>query len=356
MGWRGRLRRVPTTATKTLAWLAVVPLVVGVAACTGDAEQDELPQASVGDVLEAGLTGSIEGRHTYVVLPGRRYDFTTSTPQERIDTVTAGDAGVSATADDDRRFVSIGWSLDVVPGDTFVMAPRDEVSPVLTLVADGERHEVGALDEEGRYGAVVVVPEDVDDISLEVEYDGLTQVIEDAYDQVINRADGPPSLYLDAPRLTTTYCETGRLRGGDPRVGFFGGTSVAQVSSPVPYVGALGWAPSGRAWVVADVTTDAVRSAGWDGADYVEYAVDSTVRVTLDGAEPVELHPRDEGETTGLQDDGSWAATAVFDVAQADGDVMPDLRRVLVGTAEDEDDARAAGAPEVLRRVQTCAF
>ncbi|WP_341923720.1 hypothetical protein [Nocardioides psychrotolerans] len=320
--------------------------------CTGgDGSEDDLRAASVGTVLPVGLPGSIEGRHSYVVLPTSRYDFLVSTPRTSVDTITAGDAGISPEAKEGTQFVLVEWSLSGVPGDTFVMEPPADVSPQLTLLADGEAHDLGALDQEGISAAAVVVAADVDDVSLEIEYDGLTQVIEDAYGDT--RADGPNALYHEAVRLGLTQCPPSPLSGDDPRVLFFGTEVTGRVATPVPYYGPLGWAQPGREWVVARVSTRAPL-AGWNGRDYVSYETTSDVRVRLDGAAPVELFPAEEGDVAGPHDDGSWSAVAVFDVEEIGGDGPLDVRRVLVATPEDDDEAVAAGAPREIRRVQTC--
>ena len=330
--------------------------LLGLTACTGsDSSEDDLPRARVGQVLPVGLPGSIEGRHTYVVLPTSRYDFTVSTPRDSVDSITAGDAGLSAEAGEGARFVMIEWSLSGVLGDSFVMAPPPDVSPMLTLVADGEEHEVGALDEEGVHAAAVVVPADTDDIGLHIEYDGHTQVIEDAYDQVITRADGPSALYHDAVHLGFTECTPSQLSGGDARVGFHGTDVTARVATPVPYFGPLGWAEPGREWVVARVITS-TPSGGWDGEEYVSYESTSQVSVELDGAGPVDLFGLEEGEEGGPQDDGSWSAVVVFDVEDSRGAGPLSFRRVLVATPEDPDQADDAGAPSSLRRVQSCSL
>ena len=323
-------------------------------ACTGDGDSgDDLPTATVGDVLPVGLPGSVEGRHSYVVLPTSRYDFLVSTPRASVDTITAGDAGISPEAGEDARFVLVEWRLSGVPGDTFVMEPPADVSPQLTLVADGVEHDLGALDQEGISAAAVVVPGDVDDVSLEIEYDGFTQVIEDAYGDT--RADGPNALYHDAVRLGFTECPPVPLSADDPRVRFFGTEVTGRVATPVPYYGPLGWAQAGREWVVARIITNPP-VAGWDGPDYVSYDTSSDVRVTLDGAAPVELFPLEEGLVAGPQDDGSWSAVAVFDVQDVGGDGPLDLRRVLVASPEDDEEAGVAGAPPQIRRVQTCSL
>jgi hypothetical protein len=332
--------------------LPALPLLLVVTGCFGGSgDEDDFPPASVGEVIPAQLGGSTEGRHSYVVVPGRRYDFTVSSPRETIDSISAGDAGVSSEAGEDRRFVQIAWELSVVPGDTFVMEAPEDVEPMLTLTADGKEHRVGSLASEGPDGAIVVVPEGVDDVGLEIEYDGLTQVIKDVYSPVDTRADGPDALYLEAVSQRWESCPETDLSGGDPAVTFFGADCQANISSPLPYFGPLGWAPADRAWVVVRFSA-ASPDAGYDvPAGYVEYAVQpSEVRLRLDGARP-ELLPVEEGDDVGAQDDGSWKARAVFSVPASSNQPPLAFRRELVAIPEDRDEAAAIGAPDPLRRV-----
>jgi hypothetical protein len=331
-----------------------LPLLLSLVACSnGSGPDDDLPPAHTGQVIPAALSSQIEGRHSYVALPGRRYDFTVSSPQEKIDSISSGDAGVSQEAGDDRRFVEIAWELNVALGDGFVMESPEDVSPMLTLNVDGERHRVGALDEEGVSAAIVVVPEDADDIGLEIEYDGLAQAIDDVYDPISSRADGPDLLYFEAPSVRWESCPETSLSGGDPAVSFFGADCQANISSPVPYFGPLGWAPEGRAWVVVRFLAGSP-AVGYDApGEYVEYTVDpSEVRLRLEGSSGApELFPLEEGAPVGAQDDGSWEAQAVFSVDDSVRDPRLSFRRVLFGLPDDEDEAAAAGAPRPIKRV-----
>jgi hypothetical protein len=334
--------------------LPALSLLLVLTGCSGGSGDDDLPRAAVGEVIPAKLGSSIEGRHSYVVLPGRRYDFTVSSPRETIDSISAGEAGVSAEAGEDRRFVEIAWELSVAPGDTFVMAAPEDVEPLLALTADGEQHPVGSLASEGPNAAIVVVPEGVDDVGLEIEFDGLTQVIEDVYSPVDTRADGPSSLYLDAPSQRWASCPEITLSEGDPAVRFFGADCRADISSPVPYFGPLGWAPAGRAWVVVRFLAGSPDGSYDAPRGYVEYDVQrSEVRLRLAGATGGEprLFPLEEGDDVGSQDDGSWKARAVFSVPETTNQPRLTFRRALVALPEDRDEAASVGAPSHLRRV-----
>jgi hypothetical protein len=333
--------------------LAALPLLLVLGGCSGDDAEDDLPAAQVGEVIAAQLSSQVEGHHTYVVLPGRRYDFTVSSPQEEIDSFSAADAGVSAKAGEGRRFVEVAWELNTVPGDTFVMQAPEDVEPMLTLTADGEQHPIGPLVSEGGNAAIVVVPEEADGIGLEIEYDRLTQVIEDAYDPVVTRADGPDSLYLDAPTQRWETCPETSLSGGDPAVSFYGADCKANISSPVPYFGPLGWARPGREWVVVRFLAGAPLT-GYDApSGYVEYTVrESRVRLRLEGADTPELFPLEEGQAVGPQEDGSWQALAVFSVLEGTDGTLT-FSRPLTALPNDPAQAGAAGAPKQIHRLHS---
>lgn len=329
--------------------IAIAALLLLVTGCTATPLGDGPRSARVGEVFPDELTGDIQGHHSYVVVPGLRYDFTVSEPGERMDSITADDAGVDDEAGDDVRFVGITWDLEAQLGDTFAMATEQQPR-MLHLLVDGEPTEVGDLGEEGFHGAYVAVPADVEDIGLSVEYDGLTQTVEDAYDIVMSRPLEPAALYLEVPRTDWRSCPEARLPTGDRRLTFFGTGCSAQVSSPLPYYGPLGWAPAGSSWVVARVQADSTL-AGLDlGADYVDYEVTSEVRLTHDGADPVELLPLEDGDAVGSQDDGSYAAVAVFRVGATGGDGPLTFVRRYVATPEDDD--APADAPAEIRRTQ----
>lgn len=317
-----------------------------------DASGPDQPRAAVGQVVTAQLSGQVEGRHSVLVVPGRRYDFTVSTPRERIDQVSADDAEVSAEGGDDIRFVSLAWDLEAQPGDVFVMDPPQDAHPLLTVVADGADLPVGPLDEEGVHAVHVAVPADAEDIGYRVEYDGLVQTVDDAYDPVLARGDGPGSLYHDVPRFEWGHCPSSRLWPERRSLYAFGADCAVRVSNALPYAGEVGWASPGRAWVVVDFSARPVL-VGYDGtAGVVDYVVEpAPVRLSLEGGTGPRLFPLEEGEEVGLQSDGSWSARAVFEVADTSSRASLSFRRVVRARAEDPDEARSVGAPTVVRRV-----
>lgn len=329
--------------------LAVLLLAVA-SGCSGTPLGDDDPRSAyAGEVFTGGLTNAIQGHHSYVVIPGLRYDFTVSEPTGRMDSIAADEGGVDDEAGEDVRFVGVSWELEAQLGDAFVMEAAEEPR-TLSLLVDGEPTVIGDLDEEGLFGAYVAVPADADDIGLSLEYDGLTQTVEDAYDPVTNRPAEPAALYLDVPSVEWRYCPRTRLPTGDRRLTFFGTDCSANVSSALPYYGPLGWAPAGKSWVVAEVRADSTL-VGLDlGDDYVDYEATSEVRLRLGELSPVELLPAgDDVDGVGMQDDGSFAAVAVFQVG--DGDGGP-LRFVRSYVATPEEDDPPAGAPDEFRVTQ----
>lgn len=347
----GKTGCVPRSPSRPL--VAGLLLLATTVACSGSGE-DDLPHATVGDVHPVELLDRVEGRHSYVVVPGRRYDFTVSRPTDRMDTVTAREAGVSDESGDDARFVGVTWELSDPLGDTFAMQVPPDVSPELSLVVDGTTTPVGALDREGVHGVYVAVPPDAEDIGLAVAYDGLVQSVADAFDLVSPRGDGPDLLYREPPDTDWLRCPEDELSGDEPELRFWGTECTVRLSSPLAYVGPLGWAPDGAAWVLAEVELPAPEASIDLGASpyaHADYEVDQTVRLTLDGQRPVESWAGRDREEPGEQDHGTWSSTVVFRVPTSAGDGRPlVLHRRYDAVLEAED--RSAGVPERIVRRQ----
>lgn len=337
-------------------WVVVVALAL--TGCTSDnpLSGSERPRADPGQVVKGQLGGDLDAHHSVVVVPGRRYDFTISTPLERIDEYSVDDADVSAEGGDDVRFVTLTWDLEAQLGDVFVTNLAQDVHPILTVVADGADYPVGALDDEGLSAVHVAVPAEADDIGYRVEYDGLVQTVEDAYDLVLARGDGPGALYNEVPRFTYEKCPASRLDRGRPFYAF-GAECVARLSSTLPYVGELGWADPGRAWVVAEFSTSPVVAGYESRAGSVDYDTEpANVRLKLEtGGDQAADRPRlfalNDDNEAGPQDDGSWSARAIFEVPDTVGHVDLHFRRVIEARPENYDEARAIGAPLRVRRV-----
>lgn len=324
----------------------LVVLVLTLSACTDDAQPEEdLPRATAGEVIEAEFGFTIEGRPSYVVVPGARYDFVVASPAQRLDYTDSRRAEISQEAPDKSLFVAVGWSLSAAGGAGLVLQNRKEdVSPELTLVADGTDYAIGPLDGDID-GAYAVVPEGADDISLEIEYDGLTQTIEDVYDPITNRAAGPPLLYGDDPDLDVLECPSAVPDDSAKSAAYFTEVSCyARSAGPLPYFAELGWGQDGRAWLVVDIAVSSA-GAGYDGAGSYEVAA-GPVLLDLDGDRQPELFPLFDNARPGTQDDDLWQARAVFDVAEDFHIGRLTITRTL--TARPESDTSAG--PDQLRR------
>jgi hypothetical protein len=359
VGTVGPVLRHPSL--RPLALVATVAALAGTG-CWSAADgpgADAGRSARVGETFVAQLASEIEGFPTTVVVPGRRYDLVVTSPRERMDSITAGEEGVRDEAAEGTAFVAVTWDLTAAGGDALVFAGQGpEASPRLSLVAGGETYEVGALDEEGVHARWVVVPEDTDDIGVAVEYDGVTQTVEDVSDRLAGDPVGAPELLYaeDPPGLHQPDCPE-PAEGPEPARYVFSTCSVT-ITEPFPHHRDLGWADAGRAWVVARLRVTPI-TVGWDdpgqGGAVVDYeTTPEEVEVTLDGAAPVELLPSGpEGGAgsdapVGLDDEGDWLADVVFSVPADTTGYEVAFVRPYTGLPEDPDEAVAEGTPAEL--------
>jgi hypothetical protein len=268
-----------------------------------------------------------------------------------MDSVSAREAEVDEDAAEGTRFVAVTRDLSAAGGEGSSFAgPREGVSPQLSLLVDGEPTEVGALDEEGAFGWWVAVPESADEIGVAIEYDGVTQTIQDASDRLAAPEGGPELLYAeDPPGLHSLDCEE-PVDEPEPGPSIHAGC-VATITDPLPYHEQLGWPEVGRAWVVVRLAVDPI-DLGWNGADggYASYETEpGEVVVTLGDAEPEELLPAYEPDApVGSQADGRWEADAVFSVPDDVTDFEVAFTRPYTALPDDPADAAAQGAPDEL--------
>ncbi|HEX7135870.1 MAG TPA: hypothetical protein VF228_25050 [Iamia sp.] len=344
-------------AARRLVPFAVALCLASCSSAAGD-DDDAARSARVGETFVAQLTTQIEGFPTAIVVPGRRYDLVVTSPRERIDTITAGEAAVDDQAAEGTRFVAVTWELSAAGGDAVVLGGEGpEISPLLSLVVDGTPVEVGALDEEGVHARWVVVPEDADEIGVAVEYDGVTQTVEDAADRLAVPEGGPELLYAeDPPSLHQPDCPE-PAAGPDPAQYTFG-TCTLTITDPFPYHRELGWAEPGRAWVVVRLLVQPV-TVGWDdpGGAVVDYETTADeVEVRLEGDGPVDVLPYDTETPAGLQDDGGWGGDAVFSVPDDTTTFQLHFARPYTGLPEDPAEAAAEGIPAELTGTYEATF
>jgi len=345
------------TVRRMLLIRRVIPLALaaalGLAACSSPgASDDSLRSARVGETFVAELSSEIEGFPTTIVVPSRRYDLVVTSPRARIDTVTARAANVDAEAADGTRFVAVLWDLSAAGGDAAILGGEGStVSPQLSLVVDGEPTVLGPLDETGVRARWSVVPEDADEIGVAIEYDGVTQTVEDASDRSAVPEGGPELLYAaDPPSLHQPDCGEPMA---DPEPARYAFTSCnLNITDPFPYHRELGWADAGQAWVVVRLLIQPI-TVGWDdpapdGAVVSYETAPEDAEVTVDGAGPVDILPREPDLPAGLQDDGQWGGDAVFSVPADTTAFEVAFARPYTGLPVDPAEAEAEGSPPEL--------
>lgn len=324
-----------------------------VTGCSATSDTDDEPRAAQGDVVTEPHQWDMQGHSAYVLVPGRRYNLTITEPTERLSHAAASEAGISQEAPDGSAFVGIGWALEQVPSDGWLLARSAGEQPIrITLSVDDREHPLGDMrDYETRSGAWVVVPEDAQEVGVAVEFDGLTQTLEDPYDSVEMRPqDGPSLLYNTSPRLHQESCQGEELARRTAPGQWFGGDCRVRWSDPLPWMPGLGWAEEGTAWVPVDVSIDHA-VFGYDAPDYVSYedAPAERPRITVGGARPEQVLDPEDDVRAGEQDDGSWEGIAVVQVPDRTGTPEVRIRQSWTGVPEDADEAAAAGAPDPAR-------
>lgn len=215
---------------------------------------------------------------------------------------------------------------------------KQGVDVELDLLVDGEEYAVGELDaQDGAQAYYVVVADDIElsDVGLELTYDGRTQSVESMTG--IGDSDLDHLLNRDAPRRYEQTCDQGPVETPKVRVSPLGCTVVG--TSPLSYYGDLGWAPTGRAWVVVDVSVGDVYyldSPRYPDADYDVTTGDAVV--TLDGERAVDELPVDQEAAA----DGEWYRRLVFEVDETALDGTLEIKRVFRG--EPHSDPWSEGA------------
>jgi hypothetical protein len=337
---------------RTAALIALAAaLATGVGACSsGGGDEPDVRSARVGETFEAVLWSEIEGRLGTIIVPGLRYDLLVTSPRERMDSVSAREAGVADEATEGTRFVGLTWGIEAAGGEAMTLAGEGpDVTAELALVVDGETVDlVPPEGSEGVRGWWVVVPADADRIGVALTYDGVTQMIEDVADPLAAAEGGSRLLYDGGPDgLHQPACPE-PAQGPEPERYVIGSCTVS-ISDPFPYHRGLGWADDGHGWVVVRLRMRST-TVGWDDdASTIGFEVtaDEAV-VTLDGAEPVELLPSEPDGAAGVQDDGTWMADVVFSVPIGTQPEEVLVTRPYVAVADDVEQAAADGVPAEL--------
>ncbi|KRF18937.1 hypothetical protein ASG90_03355 [Nocardioides sp. Soil797] len=287
-----------------------------VSGCSDGPLGDDEREAKVGEVFPA--QAQIEGLPVAFTLPTASYEFLVSKPRSNAtSSLPMGeDRDVSSEASEGTAFIEVD---ELTPsssaGDTWVLA-RENVEWDLWLDVDGRTFP---LDRAAQNDWVVTVPADPDEVRLVAEYDG-KQFPVDPYEQVRVQDTGNAYGLGGPPQLRDHACPAQRRVKLADGVTFNGTDCQAQVLDPVPWFGPLGWASSGKAWVVVKANIDINTYFGQDVAgEYVsretEYG-EPTYR--LDGAKPVAMYDSELNEIASRPDevdvyDARWVLFEVDD-------------------------------------------
>lgn len=165
------------------------------------------------------------------------------------------------------HLVPVAWDLERTP--EVAAPPHGDTTPITLRIVDGE-NEVELVSESGTEltrdptpATAVALDEDtdLDDLTVEVEYDGLTQVLSPDTGDIDPGAAAP--LY-DETRTYDTGCRVDnrcRLEATGARTPWRpnpeeAGVVIGQVAVR-PHDAELGWADEGTAWASVDIDVDA---------------------------------------------------------------------------------------------------
>ena len=317
---------------RRLVVAAVTGLLLG-AGLTACGDQGSATGA--GEVVVGHASDDVTGDSGFVLLPTGRLDLTVGDPLEKL---TDEQVGVARRAPDGGGFVPVAWAHDPfgeggVPIGVIGAEPQEAQ---VTLVAGETRADLGSpyrlVGDQGTgdtgvstmYVAVAAAAEDLDDVSFEVTYDGLTQTVTPATSERDAGAAAPfydePTIGVGAP-CTSEGFATPRVR---PDI-----SCVVNAPQRTPYLPGHGWADENRTWLLVsvDVTIDSVEVAG------VSHDVDDvTPRLTLGGADPLPADGR-YGAVQVLG--GNLTGTVAFDaVSEGVRDLTISLDCLLDGGGE----------------------
>lgn len=310
--------------TRSLLVALALAVVATLSGCdAGGADEDQPHRVAAGEMIPAAGVPTELGDGHVVMLPSGKVTFTVTDPIRHVDftdTTRTDDLEPADGVD----LVGISWEHEryvyardvgeALAGNFQVDKTKDVR---LTLVADDKSYEftdVGNLAEAGGSDYFHIgLPRAAKRLSLEVEYDGLVQVLDLRTGKVDKGAAAPLYGAGLAPGSESDLDEEVRcpvIEQRRDRLEWFNSCSVLRALA-VPYVPEQGWAGAGRSFVVA-WTGAGVESVYWilDDNHYASYTTKARrLRTTLDGTAPVSTIP---GEVMNYGDE--WQ---VFDVPSA---------------------------------------
>lgn len=322
-------------------------LLVGVLAGTGiwlSRSEPDVPTTPAGTLVAPPVDGVLVGRSTDVRVPWGRLQVTLTEP-------------VDSVEDDGRtlegRFLGIQVELrdteDAVPVDRLPDASL--VDPEFTLVADNESWELpalagwadGAQVDPGARRQYVAVPEDAEEVTLEMTYDGVTQTV-DAATADVTTGDAAPLYDAPFPAPGAPCGDQLWSTGASAVEGAASGCFVRSAATR-PYVAGLGWAPSGSRWLVVTVVPGAPRV--FEGRRGTYEARPSAIETTyaLGFREPVRVFAANDLLPDGTDPDPLDPQVVVFEVPEDRETGQLDIRTRLEGRLQDGAGRGARGRP-----------
>lgn len=265
------------TAVLACALLGLAPLL---AACGDD---EEAGATKVGDVIPANEDDQFEGRRASTVLvPSGRLKVWLGKP---VDAVERNDTRQleELQAPDGASLVPVTWRMETAfPDATGFLGATPAIG--VDLVTDGESYRLPAPDPESEAGEsfYVVTDGDGEDVSLAVEFDGVTQTI----DLRTRERDAglAAALYeIDDTRLRPEDC--GSEDWHDERVIY-----ACELTGPLllPYANGE-WADKGHQWLAVRLYTTLRQwgIADGEGGGALYIGGRTKLEATLDEEKPV---------------------------------------------------------------------
>ena len=298
-----RRRRLRSAARLAIAALTVAAVVLTVLVWRAVAD-GPTEAADVGEAI--ALETAPYGRELTVELPGSDVTFVVGAPVDSIDhellDVEYDDPRWSdyqdLVAPDGGSLVPITWSTHALGG----FGREDDPTPIkLRLAAGDQRVDLTSVALDGTSAtidafeprSVAVALDgglDTDDLTVEVEYDGVTQTADVATGEV--DAGVAQALY-DGSRSYTAGCtevlDRCSFGAADPASPWRPGRAnfIASHVTLYPYDARLGWAAEGTLWAGVRLQLFGADSVENAAGRYWLIARQSAPSVTLDGAEPV---------------------------------------------------------------------
>ena len=328
---------------KVLIVLVPVLLIAALAGGGVWLSQREEPATAAGTLVAPPVDGLLVGRSTDVRVPWGRLQVTMTEP---VDSVAGEDGTLEGS------FIGIQVELrdteDAVPLDRTPDASFED--PVFGLVADGEAWELPALSgwvdgvqvEPGARRQYVAVPQDAEEVTLTMTYDGVTQTI-DAATADVTVGDAAP-LY-DAPfPAPGGPCGDQLWSTGASAIDGAGSTCFVLASATRPYVAGLGWASEGSRWLVVTVVPGPPTGFENRRGTFEAEASDVETTYALGFEEPVEVYAANDLLPDTVEPDPLDPQVVVFEVPEDRQPGQMDIRTSLEGELRGRGQDRTARA------------